>query len=334
MKGKKDSLQKWGSSPRNKVDEIELSKCVHLFIGHLLSYDTFFLSGLSLQAFLRPETPTTSSMHPAIFAELRMAMLVAHHNTFFNLSDHLTPYINEFKGSRATANFSCGRTKTVAIVNCVGNQFQLDLIADLKNLAFSLILDGSNDIGVLKMFSVVVRIFNINHQRIMTKFFHLNLMEGLDASTTTEIFSTVDKLFIKHGISWDFVTAPSVDNANANIREHNSLKSRALEKNRNIFIAGCTCHIFHNAACKFGSAFATVTGFDNEDHCVDFLYWFDKSSKRKSILKEYYEFRNCECEDFIKYVSTRWLCLERCVNRELKKVLWTEILFPVRRFTR
>ena len=40
-----------------------------------------------------------------------------------------------------------------------------------------------------------------------------------------------DKLFIKHGIYWDFVTALGVNNTNADNGEHNSLKSRALEKN-------------------------------------------------------------------------------------------------------
>ena len=105
----------------------------------MLSYDTFVLSGSSLQAFLRPETPTTSLMHPAILEEVRMAMLVVHHYTFSNLSYHLTPYISdEFKGSYPAENFSCRRTKTAAIVNCVGDQFQLDLIPDLIKLPFSL----------------------------------------------------------------------------------------------------------------------------------------------------------------------------------------------------
>ena len=30
-------------------------------------------------------------------------------------------------------------------------------------------------------------------------------MEGRDATTAAEMFSSVDKFFIKHGISWDFV---------------------------------------------------------------------------------------------------------------------------------
>ena len=100
-----------------------------MFVGHLLSYDTFFLSGSSLQVFVHPETPTASSMHPAILAEVRMAMLVVPHNTFFNLSDYLIPYINnKFKGCRAAENSSCGRTKTAAIFNCVGYQFAMKLV--------------------------------------------------------------------------------------------------------------------------------------------------------------------------------------------------------------
>ena len=119
-------------------------------------------------------------MYPAILAEVRMAMLVVPHNTFFNLSDYLTRYINnEFKGSRAAKIFSFDRTKTAAIFNCVGDQFQLDLIDDLKKLPFSLMLDGSNEAGVLKMFPVEVRIFDINHRRIMKKIFDMNLMDDM-----------------------------------------------------------------------------------------------------------------------------------------------------------
>ena len=52
------------------------------------------------------------------------------------------------------------------------------------------------------------------------------------------MFPSVDKLFIKYDISWDFITGLGIDNTNANIGEHNSMKSRAIEKNHNIFIAG------------------------------------------------------------------------------------------------
>ena len=88
--------------------------------------------------------------------------------------------------------------------------------------------------------------------------------------------------------------AIGLDNTNANIGKRNSIKSRAKQKNNDIVIAGCPCHILHNASGKAGSCFSEVMGFDVEDHCVDVFYWFDKSSKRKNILKEYYDF--CDLE--------------------------------------
>ena len=51
-----------------------------------------------------------------------MAAMLVYHNTFFNLSDHMTQYVKtEYKGSPAAENFLCGRTKTSAVVNCIGN---------------------------------------------------------------------------------------------------------------------------------------------------------------------------------------------------------------------
>ena len=75
------------------------------------------------------------------------------------------------------------------------------------------------------------------------------------------------------------------------------------KKNESIIISGCPCHILHNAASKAGGDFAAVTGFDVEDHCVDNYYWFDKSSKRKSILKEYYEFCDTNYQE-IRHFTT------------------------------
>ena len=63
---------------------------------------------------------TENALHPSIEAETKMAMFIVQHNTFFNLSDHMTQFIKrEFTGSKAAENFACGRTKTSAIVNAL-----------------------------------------------------------------------------------------------------------------------------------------------------------------------------------------------------------------------
>lgn len=183
----------------------------------------------------------------------------------------------------------------------------------------SLMLDASNDTGLQKMFPVTVRIYDINFRRIMTKFLDINLLEGRDASTAETMFASVNNLLDMNDIQWDHCMAIGLDNTNANVGEHYSIKSRAREKNKDIIISGCPRHILHNACGKTGSAFSLSTGFDIEDHCVDMFYWFDKSSKRKSILKEHQEFCDMEYAEVVQFISTRWLSLELCINHELKK---------------
>ena len=268
--------------------------------------------------FLHRPAPT-NEIHCSIEAEVKMALLIVHHNTFFNLSDHLTRYISkEFKESNAARNFSCGRTKTAAIINCIGKHMKEELITDMRKSPFSIMLDASNDTGLYKMFPITVRIFDANYDRIMTKFLDMNMLVGRGASTAQFEFDSVDHLLESKGISWNQVTGLGVDNTNSNIGAHNPIKQKALLRYPNIFVSGCPCHILHNAASRASSEFSSIADFEIEDHCVDLYYWFDKSSKRKSALLEYYEFCDQEYEEVIRYASTRWFCLEKCVNRELE----------------
>ena len=180
-------------------------------------------------------------------------------------------------------------------------------------------LDGGNDTGLAKMFPVTVRVFDINFNRGMAKFLDMNVMEGKDVPNAAAMFKSVDDLFSKFHLHWEYVTSTGVDNTNSNIGRHNSIASRPKEKNKEIIVAGCPCHVLHNTAGKAAEEFTKVSEFDFEDHCVSLFFWFDKSTKRKNTLKEYYEFCDPEYEDAIKYGSTRWLSLERCINRELYK---------------
>ena len=90
-----------------------------------------------------------------------MVMLLVQHNMFFNLSDHLCTLIrNELKASAVAESFSCSRTKTAAIVNCLEDNFFQKLKIDMQNLPYSLMLDSSNDNGVEKTFPVMVHIYD------------------------------------------------------------------------------------------------------------------------------------------------------------------------------
>ena len=91
------------------------------------------------------QKPSMLEIDPSIQAETKCVMLLIQHNSFFNISDHLSTLIqNEFRGSQAAENFSCGRIKTAAIVNCLGHHFFKKLKSDMQEIPYSLMLDGSN----------------------------------------------------------------------------------------------------------------------------------------------------------------------------------------------
>jgi len=78
-----------------------------------------------------------------------------------------------------------------------------------------------------------------------------------------------------------------------------------------------TCSV---QAQKAAESFSQCCGFDVEEFVIDLYYWFDKSTKRKNGLYSYCNFCDQEYRDIVKHVSTRWLSLERAVERSLKQL--------------
>ena len=68
----------------------------------------------------------------------------------------------EFKDSKAAKNFSCRKTKMAAIINCIGGDIKQELVKDMSQRPFSIMVDGSNDAGLEKMFPICTCIFDAN----------------------------------------------------------------------------------------------------------------------------------------------------------------------------
>ena len=155
-----------------------LGKQVHIRNGEAVN------KSRRMNHLFRPvSTLADQDVDPSIRAEVKMVMMIVHHNTFFNLSDHISPLVREeFHGH-------------AAIVNCIGTSLRDSLVEELKSWPFSLMVDGSNDHGLYKMFPITVRVFDINWNRVMTKFLDLNLITGRDSGKAAAMFESIDAKF-------------------------------------------------------------------------------------------------------------------------------------------
>ena len=76
------------------------------------------------------------------------------------------------------------------------------------------------------------------------------LTDGENAGKVYKIFEKTDSIFRANRIPWQNCASLSVDNTYAMVGKLNSVGSRFLEQNPNVFICGCPCHLAHIAASK------------------------------------------------------------------------------------
>ena len=92
---------------------------------------------------------------------MKVAALLVSTNAPFSLSDQLSPLFKEiFSDSRIAAGYASKRTKTTCIINgALKPHFRSKLVAEMKEKPYSIAVDGSNDVGLLKMNPLTVHVF-------------------------------------------------------------------------------------------------------------------------------------------------------------------------------
>ena len=166
----------------------------------------------------------------------------------------------------------------------------------------------------------MIKVFDVKRSKtITTHFFDICLTSGNDCGTAKTLFTAIENKFDESSLPWNKCVGLSVDNTNTMICKHNSITSNALKKNPNIFIGGCPCHFAHIAPYHAHNCLSELLDVNIENLCIDLYCWFNKSSKRKGKLLEYFEFCNQEYKSILKHVSVSWLSLERYMDRILHK---------------
>lgn len=262
--------------------------------------------------------PDRKSQDKVINAEVLFTGYILEHNLPFESAAHAGPLFRKmFPDSDIARKYGCASTKTAAIINYAMAPFLHDsLVEYLQQNPFSLAIDGSSDTGTNSMYPLLVRVYDGNRGEICSKFWRMCLVSD---SSADGIFAQVSRAFEEESVPWDNVVGLSLDNASVNMGRHNGLYRKFEAKNKCVYTLGCPCHIIHNTANFASRSFSRVTGFDIGDFLVDIYYYFDNSTKRQALLKEYCTFCDQEYRKILKFGATRWLSKEICITRVLRQ---------------
>ena len=89
--------------------------------------------------------------------ELWLATFFSEHNLSFKVMDHFSDLLPKLcPDSKIAANFKCKRTKTKCIIaNALAPHFHNELVTNLKEAPFSLIIDETTDVSTRKELALV-----------------------------------------------------------------------------------------------------------------------------------------------------------------------------------
>ena len=257
----------------------------------------------------------------SIRAETLFTNFLVEHNVPLSVADHFGPLLKKMcPDSEIAKKYACARTKTGSIVRTLADDDERTIREAMKNGPFSIATDGSTDYDDVKLYPLVVRYFDDGMKRVVCVL--LRLAESR-VSTGEAIFKLIDEEFDRSCISWSQCVSFGADNANVMRGLGKGVAGFLINQHPHVYMLGCPCHLIHLAAEKAARQLTVKV----EDMLVMVYYYLDKSSKRKSLLKDVQVMCQVEVRKILKQASTRWLSLGQCVRRLIEQWQALELYF-------
>ena len=273
-----------------------------------------------LNASAASSSGTVSSMFQSqlsdsqIEAEARWSLFVAKHNLAFLTSDHankLFPKI--FHDSAIAKKFSCGRTKTTAIIKEALAPHYLENVVSSMSSPYSIMMDESND-KTDKSCIILVRVLDSQEARVCTRFLDMPIV---NIGSAPNLFAALKSSLAKHGLDFSKSVAFMSDTTNVMKGARSGVQKLIKKEHPSLYDVGCICHLA-NLTIKAGLGSLPI---DIDQLFVDIFYYFYHSSKRKQLFHDNWcsLFTN-EPSTILKHCPTRWLSLLRCVQRYISQL--------------
>ena len=155
---------------------------------------------------------------------LLMAYFLVEHNLPIVLAVHI-PQLNlaQYPDSAIASRFKCARTKTTALMNKVlAAEIHREVIQSMQTCHFSLIMDETTDVSVVKQAYLLARMFHPVTNRVRTFFYKIVEVPNADAGN---VFNAIESNFEHDGIPFKNQIGFGSDGASVMRGKHNSVLS-------------------------------------------------------------------------------------------------------------
>ena len=249
-----------------------------------------------------------------------LAMFLCCHCAIRNC-DHLVDLLkNNVCNNKAIDEVKMHRTKCTNIIkNVLCPHFEEDLRCDVGSNKFSLLLDESNDISVIKMLGVTIIYFSDKTGRVVSTYLGLVHLEKCDAES---IVIALKELLSLKKLNLKNLSAIGTDNASVMIGINNGVHAKLKEEVPSLILIRCTCHYLQLAVSH---ASAECLPRNLEFLIAESHNWFSHSSIRQQQYCNLYKAIN-DGQTPLKIPAkgqTRWLSIQVAVERIVNQ--WTEL---------
>ena len=192
------------------------------------------------------------------------------------------------------------------------SQFEADLLNDIGKNKFSLLIDESNDISVLKLLGISIIYYSDIHKKVVSTYLGLVEIEECDAE---KIVLAIKNLLRTKNLKLTNLIAIGTDNASVMTGINNGVYAK-LKTEVLSFIFRCICHSIHLATSHASAeALPKILNFI----IVKTYKWFAYSVVRQSKCRNLYKALNDGANPLkiLRDCQTRWLAIQPAVERIL-----------------
>lgn len=269
-------------------------------------------------------TPISKIYRPTLaestkIAELKIAAFIAEHCSLLTV-DHLINILPQLDpSSDPLKNLKLHRTKcSMLIKNVLGPSMLEDLIEEIGDSPFSIIIDESTDLSTQKVLCIMVRFFSHKTKQVVTTFYRVIKVIDCDAKSLHEL---IVNQFKQDALKLENLIGIGVDGANVMVGKYNSVTALLKRELPDLIIVKCVSHSLHLCAEKAAELLPRQLEFlVRETH-----NWFSYSPKRVDKYRNLYEtINNNKDPNKIQGLSgTRWLARYQAICTILDQ--WDEL---------